>query len=161
VAASLNGTLAIRQDGTLWAWGQNIGQLGTSSTAAALRTPVQVGTGTDWQSVSLGFFFGVGVRTNGTLWAWGSGYSATPSQVGTATTWASVAAGSYHTAAVRTDGTLWTWGGESVRHTWQRHAHRPKRAAASRYSHYLATSERGVVSYRGHPHRRHPLGLGQ
>ncbi len=115
---------AVRQDGTLWAWGDNqMGELGLGTTIFNLRTPVQVGTDTNWRSVSAGHFATFGIRTDGTLWAWGSnaygrlGDGTTtnvlrraPVQIGTATTWQSVSAGRYHTLALRQDGTLWAWG---------------------------------------------------
>ncbi len=107
--------LATRTDGTLWAWGSNVaGQLGlgtTSSQGNQQRTPVQVGTATNWASVAAGISHSVARRTDGTLWAWGSGNGQTsPAQVGTATTWASVTTYASHSAAIKTDGTLWTWG---------------------------------------------------
>ncbi|RZK47022.1 MAG: T9SS type A sorting domain-containing protein, partial [Hymenobacter sp.] len=115
-------TLAVRQDGTLWAWGYNgLGQLGTGNTTS-LTVPTQIGTATNWQSVAAGSYHSLAVKTDGTLWAWGendlgelgiNSYLAvqpTPTQVGTATNWQSVAVGATHTAAVRADGSLWTWG---------------------------------------------------
>ena len=51
-------TLAIKQDGTLWLWGENIyGQLGdnTSGTGAHKSSPVQtVASGTDWKTANFG-----------------------------------------------------------------------------------------------------------
>ncbi|MCR5890293.1 hypothetical protein LRS06_21440 [Hymenobacter sp. J193] len=113
-------TLAIRQDGTLWAWGLNEGGQFGDGTKVNQRVPVQVGTAT-WTSVAAGVGHTVALRTDGTLWAWGSNYDGqlgdgtntahmTSMQVGTDTNWASVAAGGFHTVAVRTDGTLWAWG---------------------------------------------------
>ena len=120
--AGQNYTLAVRTDGTLWAWGDNSssGQLGDGTTTNR-SAPVQVGTGTNWDSVSAGLLHTVAVKTDGTLWAWGNNGSgqlgdgtttnrSTPVQVGTSTAWASVAAGGTHTVALRTDGTLWAWG---------------------------------------------------
>jgi alpha-tubulin suppressor-like RCC1 family protein len=53
--------MAVKTDGTLWAWGSNsyytLG-LGTTST---ISTPVQVGTLTNWKSVSLSQKTGVGL----------------------------------------------------------------------------------------------------
>ena len=41
-------TVALRTDGTLWAWGANYyGQLG-NGTYAGTNTPQQVGTNTNW-----------------------------------------------------------------------------------------------------------------
>jgi alpha-tubulin suppressor-like RCC1 family protein len=113
-------TLAIRTDGTLWAWGlNNVGQLGDGTTVTR-PAPVQVGTDANWLRVSAGVGFALGLRTDGTLWAWGTngngqlGDGTTtqrllPVPIGSAT-WQQVAAGSAHGAALRADGTLWTWG---------------------------------------------------
>nr|WP_262908768.1 hypothetical protein [Hymenobacter translucens] len=120
IDAGSNHALALRQDGTLWAWGNNqAGQLGTGTNTFA-KEPVQVGTGTTWQSIAAGESFSLAVRADGTLWAWGNiAYHkpgtpgndwTTPTQIGTATTWATVAAGSKHAVATQTDGTIWSWG---------------------------------------------------
>ena len=44
---------AIKTDGTLWTWGHNkYGTLGRGNAITPIRSPVQVGTATDWTSVS-------------------------------------------------------------------------------------------------------------
>ena len=44
---------AIKTDGTLWTWGDNTqGTLGRGNVITPIRSPVQVGTATDWTSVS-------------------------------------------------------------------------------------------------------------
>jgi len=113
--------LALRADGTLWAWGLNAdGQLGTGTTAAQ-ASPVQVGAGQLWQQVETGASHSLALRADGTLWTWGqnadgqlgTGTTASqlsPVQVAPAATWRSVAAGTAHSLAVRADGTLWAWG---------------------------------------------------
>jgi YD repeat-containing protein len=117
--------VAVKTDGTLWAWGYNgFGELGDGTTTQRV-TPVQVGTDTRWASVAAGQWHTVAVKTDGTLWAWGNnsygqlGDGTTtqrhaPVQVGIDTNWASVAgsvaAGYGHTVATKTDGTLWAWG---------------------------------------------------
>lgn len=128
--------LAIRDDGTLWAWGDNrFGQLGLGHTSGVTE-PTQVGAETIWESVAAGWRHTMAIRTDGTLWACGGnrfgqlGIGSTNNislltQVGLEASWAmvsaSVGAGGYgdgayaenyrsHTVAMRTDGTIWTWG---------------------------------------------------
>ncbi|NLH74160.1 MAG: RCC1 repeat-containing protein, partial [Verrucomicrobia bacterium] len=117
VAAGGYHTLALKRDGTLWAWGLNEdGQLGDGTREDKSR-PVQVGTASDWAAVAAGYWHTVALKRDGTLWAWGdnqygqSGDGTTedksrPVQVGTATDWAAVAAGLWHTVALKRDGTL-------------------------------------------------------
>lgn len=52
VAAGMRHTVALKTDGTLWAWGDNnFGQLGDGTTVAK-KTPVQIGNGTNWNAVA-------------------------------------------------------------------------------------------------------------
>ena len=71
VAAGWYHTVALKSDGTLWAWGQNdYCQLGDGTTANK-SSPVQVGTATNWQAVAAGQCHTVALKSDGTLWAWG------------------------------------------------------------------------------------------
>lgn len=126
-AGALN-TLAIKTDGTLWAWGDNsAGQVGPGCGTATCTSPTQVGTDTDWASVGMGGKTAFAIKAGGTLWAWGDNThgvlgngctttcagSSTPAQIGTASTWAHVYpehAFAPAVLAIRTDGTLWAWG---------------------------------------------------
>lgn len=142
-------TVALKSDGTLWAWGQNIfGQLGdgtyfnsgwagagtyklTGAVTFDRVLPTQIGTDTDWATISGGAGHTVALKEDGTLWAWGlnvNGQLANgnpgmnnllPLPVGPDThlpyimtrhPWLTVTAGGYHTLALRSDGTLWAWG---------------------------------------------------
>ena len=69
----------IKTDGTLWVWGRNQeGDLGQNKSGTIPQggvyysSPTQMGTGTDWASVSQCGNSGLGTKTDGTLWAWGS-----------------------------------------------------------------------------------------
>jgi alpha-tubulin suppressor-like RCC1 family protein len=125
LSSTLNHTLAIQNDGTLWTWGENAkGQLGNGTQFPKL-IPTQVGTASNWKTVAAGFFHSMAIKTDGTLWAWGDNtygelgngsnlFSLTPIQIGTDTNWKLVAAGgsdySSFTIATKTDGTVWSWG---------------------------------------------------
>ena len=122
-SAGANHSLAIKSDGTLWSWGWNgNGATGRGVIAGSQNTPAQVGTATNWRSVSAGLNHSLGLRADGSLWSWGSngngktglntiaGDQTTPIQVGTATNWTQVSAGNLHSLGIRSDGTLWAWG---------------------------------------------------
>ena len=121
VTAAERHILALKSDGTLWAWGWNgDGQLGTFDAVTPVTSPVQIGTDT-WTSISTGFKHTIGVKSDGTLHAWGYNFYGqlginnqtqmyTPTPVGTDTNWASVSAGRYFSTAIKSDGTLHTWG---------------------------------------------------
>jgi len=121
VAAGRWHTLAIRSDGSLWAWGANIwGQLG-DGTKVYKVLPVRVGEDTNWKMVSAGEYHSLALKNDGTLWSWGwnafgqLGIGMThdrkhPSCIGFDTNWSFVSAGDHHSMAVKQNGTLWGWG---------------------------------------------------
>ncbi len=111
---------ATKDSGTLWCWGDNSsGQLG-DGTLYQSDVPNQVGSATNWSSVSAGSNFVCGIQGSGNLSCWGAGLlgqlgsggttaSSTPSPV-SGGPWASVSAGNTQACAVKTTGTLWCWG---------------------------------------------------
>ena len=106
-------TVAIKTDGTLWAWGLNTsGQHGTGNTSGR-SSPVQVGALTTWYRIAVGSAHTMAIKTDGSLWGWGGNASygalglgnttnySSPKQVGALTTWLTVAAGGEaHTLAL-------------------------------------------------------------
>ena len=123
IGAGQRFSLAVRQNGTAWAWGRGFqGALGDNTTADKSSPVSVVGGFTDWCQVAAGYKHSVGVRTNGTAWAWGDGgngqlgdnttgsASSPVSVVGGFTDWCQVSAGYFHALAVRTTGTAWAWG---------------------------------------------------
>ena len=113
VSAGNSHNLAIRTNGTAWAWGfHQYGRLG-DNTAVAKSSPVSVVGGfTDWVQVSSGNDHSLGVRANGTAWAWGYGSygrlgdntgvakSSPVSVVGGSIGWVQVSAGGNHSLAI-------------------------------------------------------------
>ena len=72
VAAGYNHSLALKSDGTLWAWGLNSdGQLELAVRTSPIINPLQVGTSKTWIAVSAGIGHTIALRSDGTLWAWG------------------------------------------------------------------------------------------
>jgi len=123
VSAGGGHNLAIRTNGTAWAWGCNFrGRLG-DDTITSRSSPVSVVGGfTDWCQVSAGGGHSLGVRCNGTAWAWGDNQygnlgddtasvrSSPVSVVGGFTDWCQVSAGNCHSLGLRTNGSAWAWG---------------------------------------------------
>tara|TARA_R100001594_G_C4011847_1_gene257148 strand:+ start:7 stop:1206 length:1200 start_codon:yes stop_codon:yes gene_type:complete len=113
---------ALKTDGTFWSWGNNLygGALGLNDDIRR-SSPVQMGTDTDWDGMSLyGGQDGVNViKSDGTMWAWGTGTSGvlaqnnvTPasSPVQIPGTWSHHGGGSVNYYGIKSDGTLWGWG---------------------------------------------------
>lgn len=113
----------IRNDGTLWLWGNNsYGKLGLNDEINR-SSPTQVGASTNWLKVATTYRgTTAAIKTDNSLWVWGGhsygllavnvtypGTKSSPSQVGS-TVWSDVSSGMYHFAAVKTNGTLWAWG---------------------------------------------------
>lgn len=63
--------LAVRSDGTLWAWGENeSAQLGNGSLTGT-NQPEKVGAGNRWRKAFAGFQHSLAIKDDGSLWAWG------------------------------------------------------------------------------------------
>ena len=71
IAAGFDHSLALKADGSLWAWGYNYsGQVGNGGTADQVA-PFQIGSAKDWVAIAAGTGHSLAVKTDGTLWAWG------------------------------------------------------------------------------------------
>lgn len=120
-------TGSLKTTGQLWAWGNNIdGAIARpQATFVRVSSPVQIGTATNWSSLSAGGYHFVAVTTDGKLWTWGyngSGelglnditHRSSPTQVGALTTWSKAYGTTDATFASKTDGTLWAVGGQDM-----------------------------------------------
>lgn len=129
-------TLAVKSDGTIWAWGMNqYGQMGngtvnTPVSSPQVTIPVMVsnsapgGPINNPLQVTCGYSFGAALATNGTVWTWGTsragelgngvpGTNYYPRQVPGLTNITYISAGWGHMLARRSDGTVWAWGGNA------------------------------------------------
>lgn len=133
VAGGKDHSLALKQDGTVWAWGANYdGQLGIGSRSERERSiltdhdsaiPVQVAGLSQVVAIAAGWSSNYALRRDGTVWSWGSNMSGglgigdpykqvltTPAAIPGLADVASVSAGWNHGHAVKIDGTAWSWG---------------------------------------------------
>ena len=120
ITAGIRHTVALKSDGTVWAWGiGGNGELG-NGTGTDSSYPVQVLDGV--AAVAAGISHTVALKSDGTVWTWGwnpwgaIGNGTTTNQLqpvqvtGLSGVFTSVAAGWQHTVALKSDGTVWTWG---------------------------------------------------
>src|SRR6266481_5688591 len=118
-------SLALKSDGTVWAWGfNNQGQLG-NATFTSSNTPVQVSGLSGVTALAVGFSHSLALKSDGTVWAWGFNNqgqlgngtntdSNTPVQTSGLTGVRAIAGGNYHSLAMKNDGTVWAWGSNGV-----------------------------------------------
>jgi alpha-tubulin suppressor-like RCC1 family protein len=129
IAASGMHSLALKKDGTVWAWGYNVkGQIGAPDTTVALFIPLAVTFNPSIivTGIAAGGASSYAVAADGSLWAWGNNENG---QLGNNTTVASsvpvqvltapgaplsgvikAAGGLQHGLALKNDGTVWAWG---------------------------------------------------
>lgn len=131
IAAGSNHGLALKGDGTVWAWGYNAyGQLGVGTANGLWPRPTQVMALTNVVAIAAGSYYSLALTSDGTVWAWGIDDSGqlgngtvdlhviqphpTPAQVGGLTGVVAIAGSFDHSVAVRSDGTVWGWGGDGA-----------------------------------------------
>jgi alpha-tubulin suppressor-like RCC1 family protein len=117
-------SLAVLDDGTVWAWGANFaGQLGDGGDHAR-NEPGEVPVEAPFREVSAGSWHSLGLDQSGRVWGWGSndfgqvGHGGAPeyirNPVGLALSALSISAGMDHSLAVTTSRKVAVWG----RNTW-------------------------------------------
>ncbi len=114
-------SLALKSDGTVWAWGYNwYGQFGNGTTKSS-TVPVQVSNISDVTSIAAGGAHNLALKLDGTVWAWGYNWygqlgngtttsSYLPVQVAGLNNVTAIACGYDHSLALKSDGTVWAWG---------------------------------------------------
>ena len=143
IAAGAEHGLALKDDGTVWAWGYNFfGQLGNGTTTDSSSKPVQVSELDGIEAIAAGGSFSLALKDDGTVWAWGNNWfgqlgdgtstdgtlttcevtmiggttssscpdSNTPLQMSEIGGIEAIAAGGAHGLALKDDGTVWAWG---------------------------------------------------
>ena len=132
LAAGYLHSLALKSDGTVWAWGGDpFGQVGDGVPLQlpglpplpdqGTTSPVQTPDLLDVVAVAAGGYHSLALRLDGRVWSWGANWYG---QLGDGTTndqhapkivsglsdVRTLAGGGLHSLAVRTDGSVWGWG---------------------------------------------------
>tara|TARA_R110000824_G_scaffold5798_1_gene26688 strand:+ start:279 stop:1487 length:1209 start_codon:yes stop_codon:yes gene_type:complete len=116
---SVNGDTWVHMatEGKLW----SAGEANYSGRSGAASVPTQIGSATNWTSITTDKLSAMAINTDGDLYAWGydatgvlglgavSGTQVTPAQVGSKT-WSVARANSNFSHAIDTDGKLWATG---------------------------------------------------
>ena len=128
VACGAFHSIALRSDGTVWAWGaNNVGQLGNPSAAYTNQSsPVPVMSGgtalSHLVAIAGGYTFSLALRSDGTVWAWGAnsngewgtgaigGWSYVPVHSSISGVVSISAGAGFHSLALLSDGTVRAWG---------------------------------------------------
>lgn len=113
--------LALKTDGTVWAWGRNdYGQLGDGTTIQR-SIPIQVMGLSHVIAVAVGRQHSLALAQDGTVWAWGYNFygqlgdgsttdRSIPAPVQGLHDVKEIAGGGFHSLALKADGTVLTWG---------------------------------------------------
>jgi hypothetical protein len=115
IAVGAGHCLALKRDGSLWAWGQNDrGQVG-DGTASNQFAITQIGSDHDWSRISAGDFTSFGLKNDGSVWGWGfsngpAGDQLLPRRMETRGKIIDISANNFLLLALRSDGTLWICG---------------------------------------------------
>jgi len=122
VAGGVQHGIAVKEDGTLWAWGRNyVGQHG-NGTLVETKSPVRIGVGTTWSQVDAAWKNSAALQSNGSAYVWGEGdYGKVGNGVEADSlspfriiiggeTFQDVAVGQNHTSVVTSSGKLYSMG---------------------------------------------------
>ena len=129
VAAGDTHSLALRQDGTVWAWGANDdGQLGSQPSDRPRASPAAIPTLRHVAAVAAGAGFSVALKDDGTVWTWGlddrgqlglgahaaARIVSAPTRVPGLSDIIAIAAGRDHCLALGRDGAVYAWGDDRL-----------------------------------------------
>ncbi len=125
IAAGAGMAIGIRQNGSLWGWGfYTIYNDSDETSDVVVRLglkPAQIGTDTDWASVSAGCDHVLAIKKDSSLWGFGNNSDGELGigrlvgtrdfvPIGTDKNWKQIATACSRSVALKSDGSLWAWG---------------------------------------------------
>jgi len=122
IAAGYHHVVALKEDGTVWSWGNNVfGQLGHTDFVVRNNQPMMVVDLKDVKAIAAGEWHTVALKEDGSIWAWGDNEDGQlgdgrviatnkPVQAIDIEEVVAIASGNCFTVALKQDGTVWTWG---------------------------------------------------
>ncbi len=123
VAAGQYHSLALRQDGKLWGWGNNsCGQVGNGgTTVGSVQTKPALVAEEGFLDIAAGYQHSLALKSDGTVWTWGAndesqlgdigpGNHPVPKQIPNLSGVVAIDCGDYFSLALKNDGTVWAWG---------------------------------------------------
>ncbi len=121
--SSSQGTvIGIKDDGTLWSFGNNVsGLAGVGSNDQWINEITQIGSDSDWKHINLNGPTALAIKTDNSLWTWGNGWagqlgngtfgiSNQPLPVSGDIQWESTGGGWLFQTAIATNGAIYGWG---------------------------------------------------
>lgn len=119
-------SLALKKDGTVWAWGVNArgelgdGQGGPIQMEQSSATPVRAVGLVKIVQIAAGYEHSLALQSDGTVWAWGwniygelgtsGSYQVAPVRISDFSGVVQISAGGFDSFALKSDGTVWAWG---------------------------------------------------
>ena len=111
-------SVGLKDDGTLWTWGNGQNFALGDGTAISKNAPTQIASDKNWTKIAVCDYYALALDTNNILWAWGSNSygrlgtgntisQSTPLRITGDADWESISASIYHSAAIKNNGTLW------------------------------------------------------
>jgi alpha-tubulin suppressor-like RCC1 family protein len=122
VSAGIINAVAVKQDGSMWAWGGKT--INKCVTSYNVNSPVEVcGNTKSWAQAYAGNDFVLARKLDNSLWGWGANnygqlgnndadlYIVTPIQIGlSASDWSQISTSYWTSGGIKSDGSLYMWG---------------------------------------------------